>query len=62
MGSAMNGTNIAIQVGWAEWNEAQHANLAITTNLVGRLPAPIRHYPFPLNSAAQLDAELLGFT
>ena len=43
--------------GWAEWNEAQHTNLAITTSLITRSPAPIRHYPFSLYTAAQLYAE-----
>jgi len=36
--------------------------LAIAMDLIARSPAPIRHYQFPLNSAAQLCAELLGFT
>ena len=36
--------------------------LAIATGLIARSPAPIRHYQFLPNSAAQLYAELLGFT
>jgi len=36
--------------------------LAIATDLITRLPAPIRHYLYPLDTAAQLCAALLGFT
>jgi hypothetical protein len=36
--------------------------LAIATGLIARSPAPIRHCLFPLDTAAQLYAALLGFT
>lgn len=36
--------------------------LAIATGLIARSPVPIRHWLFPLDTAAQLYAALLGFT
>ena len=56
-----NGTYLAIRVGLSEM-KPNTPMLAIITRLITRLPAAIRRYLYPLNTAAQFYAELLGFT
>ena len=52
---------LAIKVGLSEM-KPNTPSLAITTDLISCSPGPIRRYHYPINIAAQLYGELLGFT